>query len=123
MVSDKDLQGWTVAHFILFLYLKVGYADYKLEFEELQVLEQQFTKAHPEIADFNEVFEVVDEKFQNLNDAEAEEFIQMFLKQLNLNIAEKNRIKSEIRELIAADNQVTISEKDVVARIETLLSA
>jgi hypothetical protein len=122
MSIEKETQHWSVAHFILFLYLRICYADFKLEFDELQMLEKQFTKSHPEVENFNEIFEEVDDKFQNLNDAESEEFIRSFLKRLNLGIEDRQRIKQEIRELVAADNVVTFSERDLVIKIEALLA-
>lgn len=112
---------WESNHFMIYLYLCVANADYNLSDEELEELHKKFEYLNIDDKDFSVVIKEVLQEFKNHTDREMNDFIMDYGKRFCDSKEKKEKILSDLKDIINADGIVKDVESLVFRNIKQML--
>ena len=108
--------------FLLYLYLTAAYSNYKLEEEELYMMKNKLEKSgliKPE--NFSRIYKKVLMEFHNHNDYDSLKYIEKECDRFRLDKPAREKIYSDIKEIIMSDGIQEDSETLQLFKIKKML--
>jgi uncharacterized tellurite resistance protein B-like protein len=122
MNNQNTIDEQSFEQFLLYLYLTAAYSNYKMEEEELYMMKNKLEKSgliKPE--NFDKIYKIVLREYQSHNDYDSLNYINKECSRFRLDKPAREKIYSDIKDIIMADGVQEDSETLQLFKIKKML--
>jgi hypothetical protein len=118
----KDTDKSTYERFILYLYLSAAYADFEIKEAEKDIIREKMEESgllSP--VEFEAHWQKALHDFKTHNDYECEQYIEKTCEELNLDVAAKQKIYDDLKEIMEVEGGEAGPEKMNLFKFKKML--